>query len=1179
MINPNSPTVRYDQPPPPAEHEEPPVANRDNGSPPSLSQSPDDDDFSQETTHSDSDEERQTRHGIKRQWREVAADANGQEPLPSAAPALKRPRTAAPGPACETFSRHHDADLIALVRKHGGQIVHSQGDFLWLTLPPAENLEFQVAITCLKLLRLRDGKQFLGRETFVPAAFGAFAACLEAASLANQPEWVRSLLATGMGKSAGELLRQIVARAALAGAHEVIDVLTDECAYWAQGAGAFTVGWLTEASIRAGNSDVAPEHWQSMVRDGLSGTEFHQIIDSFRRGDADTALCVLFSPEHRPSAGRFFLRTITSPSEDGSDLLKNWLVECGAIHIKESDKNGLVIYTTHFDRAALQDKLLQWQAEQSESPDSSDDAALVIAAQWGDPDIFNALLARETNVAQKPYAAETMRAAAAAGATEIVRCLLDFGIAADNANGSDETALILAAAQGRTAVCALLLEHGALLQPNGWTSGALLSAAKKGHTATCAFLIGQGANIEPTPYSSALLVAADKGWRKTCQLLVTAGARLDKTDRSGYSVLSHVAYFGDIQLYKYLLARGAAQQAPASQVPPLNAAAAANRTAMLAYLLEHGGTVNSTSPNGPTALIDACASGAFEAVEFLLDKGANPDPLQSSEENALISAIESSSLPVFLRIFPLFVPSKSVYWIRALNSAIRENQPEMVRILCDVGFTNPLIAELPARENPLLAISYSNSDFANARSEARHQILMKLLSKNTPLHHVDKDGNDALILATKASDVIAIDLLLNTGMRIGQANKKGKNALHYAFTNIDAIDRRISSHIIERLYRTLAHQENSSVLLSDLLLKQQNPVMRDLSMHFSRVNATGVMDISRLMAQEERVMDECRLKLLTQTKPELDEQTESQVRLYMAAIGITSALIDLLVPLLRELLQMRTALFGQRVAGSERVFQAALDGFYVMLGKERDTLAEKFVAHYRDAPIDTQWQTTLATHSSQWLMHRTEVATSREDRLITPIFENLFSLCASKALAGKDYPAALKLPAIPVGEIASALVFEGVYSTLAINIEAAWMRAWQNVADRQAPVAIGNARMHNSSTTVADDAPGPGLDWELELNENPMGFDMNIDFSSLANAPVSPAATDSSLADALLSEFRDALDMRVDRLSATEDSVLSLAGVSPATAKTYANLMFRQLHMLAQFIHPERFIHAAHSTT
>lgn len=111
--------------------------------------------------------------------------------------------------------------------------------------------------------------------------------------------------------------------------------------------------------------------------------------------------------------------------------------------------------------------------------------------------------------------------AAETGKTKRVERLLNAGASVMTVNNHWKTALMLAAANGHTGTCALLLEKGASLRPYGSMRNALHWAAEGGHTGTCAFLIGKGANIMEKDKldSTAFMHAERNGHTQTAKFL------------------------------------------------------------------------------------------------------------------------------------------------------------------------------------------------------------------------------------------------------------------------------------------------------------------------------------------------------------------------------------------------------------------------------------------------------------------------------------------------------------------------------------------------------------------------------------------------------------------------------------------------------------------------------------
>jgi ankyrin repeat protein len=123
--------------------------------------------------------------------------------------------------------------------------------------------------------------------------------------------------------------------------------------------------------------------------------------------------------------------------------------------------------------------------------------------------------------------------------------LLKKGADMEARDEEGRTALMIAARNGRTDICAMLLAKGADIESGGvyygWTP--LMWAAWGKNTETCAFLIEKGANVNATnKYGrNALMIIAKSGdeYTKTCKLLVKKGINLSAKDEAGWTALMY----------------------------------------------------------------------------------------------------------------------------------------------------------------------------------------------------------------------------------------------------------------------------------------------------------------------------------------------------------------------------------------------------------------------------------------------------------------------------------------------------------------------------------------------------------------------------------------------------------------------------------------------------------------
>ncbi len=82
------------------------------------------------------------------------------------------------------------------------------------------------------------------------------------------------------------------------------------------------------------------------------------------------------------------------------------------------------------------------------------------------------------------------------------------------------------------------------------------------------------------------------------------------------------ALTGQIDLAEQLVARGA--DVNKTGWTPLHYAASGGMLAVISLLLENYAYIDATSPNGTTPLMMAAHYGSTEAVQLLLDEGADP---------------------------------------------------------------------------------------------------------------------------------------------------------------------------------------------------------------------------------------------------------------------------------------------------------------------------------------------------------------------------------------------------------------------------------------------------------------------------------------------------------------------------------------------------------------------------
>lgn len=176
------------------------------------------------------------------------------------------------------------------------------------------------------------------------------------------------------------------------------------------------------------------------------------------------------------------------------------------------------------DRAAEVRQMLQ-RGMNPDTADPNGDPALVIAARAGNAATVDVLLAGRARV--------------------------------DARNRFSDTAVMVAALNGRLDIVKKLVERGADLNLSGWTP--LIYAATGGHDDVARYLLGEGAKIDAQSPNgtTALMMAVREGRFTTAELLIASGADVNRRNQDGASALDWAKRSGDKALVARLRRAGA----------------------------------------------------------------------------------------------------------------------------------------------------------------------------------------------------------------------------------------------------------------------------------------------------------------------------------------------------------------------------------------------------------------------------------------------------------------------------------------------------------------------------------------------------------------------------------------------------------------------------------------------
>jgi tetratricopeptide (TPR) repeat protein len=210
------------------------------------------------------------------------------------------------------------------------------------------------------------------------------------------------------------------------------------------------------------------------------------------------------------------------------------------------------------------------------------------------------------------------------GDTEAVRVLLEKGANIEAKDRSQETALQVAALNGRTTVVKLLLEKGANTgAKDRFVETPLHVAAQWGQVEVARQLLDGGANIEARDDQgeTPLHVAARRASIEVLKLLLDRGAQIEARDNNDFTPLICAAEAGGIV---HLGRNSYVEKYPAVDAVNL--------------LLDRGANIEAKSNWGQTALHRTVFHRRPDVVKALLDRGANIQAMDNHSETPLFLA-------------------------------------------------------------------------------------------------------------------------------------------------------------------------------------------------------------------------------------------------------------------------------------------------------------------------------------------------------------------------------------------------------------------------------------------------------------------------------------------------------------------------------------------------------------
>ena len=355
---------------------------------------------------------------------------------------------------------------------------------------------------------------------------------------------------------------------------------------------------------------------------------------------------------------------------------------------------------------------------------------------------------------------------------ELVNLLIGYGAEVDVSNDLGATPLWLATLNGSARVTDALLTAGA--NPNvslkmGETP--LMSAARSGNLDVVSLLISAGSDVdaaEKEKGQTALMWSVAQGHAEIADLLIKNGADVGarskiwyqlentagntnpsgnfKMAHGGSSAIMFAARIGNIDVARVLLDSGSnVNDKAASGVTVLTQAAHSGHQDLAIFLLERGADPNAID-SGYTALHAAVLRSEVDLVEALLEHGAIIDaPVEHGSPGRRFSADYSIRSQLI---------GRDAFWMAA-----KYGEVEILKILLDAG-ADPLVRE----DDGITALQVAMGNSGSSLDWRRDRI------GNQELDSEDEERRTYELAR----------ILIDEGVDVNAKDSRGRSAIHHA---------------------------------------------------------------------------------------------------------------------------------------------------------------------------------------------------------------------------------------------------------------------------------------------------------------------------------------------------------------------------------------------------------------
>ena len=195
------------------------------------------------------------------------------------------------------------------------------------------------------------------------------------------------------------------------------------------------------------------------------------------------------------------------------------------------------------------------------------------------------------------------------------------------------------------------------------------------------------------------------------------------------------------------------------------------RKEVIQTIINHGANVNATNWNNITALSRACKKRNIEAINVLLNAGADPNIDDIDGNTCLQDAVSGGCSKEVLQTI--------INHGADINAKNMENGTAFM-IACWRGHTDAINVLLNAGADPNIADADGNTCLHYAVKCCGKEVIQTIINCGANVTATSRNNITALSRACKKRNIEAINVLLNVGADPNIADADGNTCLHYA---------------------------------------------------------------------------------------------------------------------------------------------------------------------------------------------------------------------------------------------------------------------------------------------------------------------------------------------------------------------------------------------------------------